>query len=233
MAEKIYTIPVNEAFDKKDGCPFCTLYDMLTSREFEILMGGAMMEPDVRIATNNSGFCDEHFAYLLGMQKRLQVGLILESHLGEKIRKDLKGGAFSKPEKLADSILADADGCYICDKVSEKLSKMFETAAYLYETDSEFRKKLESQPYFCLRHYSRFIKTASAELPKKLFAEFYKTISGLEQSYAETLNEDVSWYCKKFDYRYKDEDWKNSKDSIERTVAFLCGSEHFSMNGKK
>ena len=25
-------------------------------------------------------------------------------------------------------------------------------------------------------------------------------------------------FCKKFDYRYKDEDWKNSKDSVERAV---------------
>ena len=27
--EKIYTIPVNEAFDKKCGCPFCTIERML------------------------------------------------------------------------------------------------------------------------------------------------------------------------------------------------------------
>ena len=100
MAEKIYTIPVNEAFDKKDGCPFCTLYEMLVTREFEILMGGAMMEPDVRIATNEKGFCDEHFAMLLGLQKRLQAGLMLESHLAT-IRKSVE----TKPSIFASGAI--------------------------------------------------------------------------------------------------------------------------------
>lgn len=152
MAEKIYTIPVNEAFDKKDGCPFCTLYEMLVTREFEILMGGAMMEPDVRIATNEKGFCDEHFAMLLGLQKRLQAGLMLESHLSEKVIPTIKGGAFTKPVKVGEKSLELSSDCYICDRVGDKLSKMFETAVYLFDTDSAFKKKLEEQPYFCLRH---------------------------------------------------------------------------------
>lgn len=226
MAEKIYTIPVNEAFDKKDGCPFCTLYEMLVAREFEILMGGAMMEPDVRIATNEKGFCDEHFAMLLGLQKRLQAGLMLESHLSEKVIPTLKGGVLAKPDKVGARAMELAGDCYICDRVTDKLTKMFETAAYLFETDGAFKKKLAEQPYFCLRHYGRFVKTASYELGKKRFAEFYEIISEKEKSYAGTLLEDVSWYCKKFDYRYRDEDWKNSKDSLERTRAFLCGAEH-------
>lgn len=232
MAEKIYTIPVNEAFDKKDGCPFCTLYEMLVQREFEILMGGAMMEPDVRIATNEKGFCDEHFAMLLGLQKRLQAGLMLESHLSEKVIPSLGGGVFAKPDKVGAKVRELAGDCYICDRVDDKLSKMFETAAYLFETDSAFKKKLSEQPYFCLRHYGRFVRTAANELNKKRLAEFYEIISEKEKAYANGLLEDVSWYCKKFDYRYKDEDWKNSKDSLERTKAFLCGSEHTEKSGK-
>ena len=226
MAEKIYTIPVNEAFDKKDGCPFCALYDMLCDREFEILMGGAMMEPDVRIATNKQGFCHRHFVQLLSLQKRLQAGLMLESHLSEHIRPLLEGGFLVKPSATAQKAIDAAEDCYICKRVSEKLSKMFDTAVYLYETEPEFRKKTAEQPFFCLNHYGRFVREASSGLPKKLFAEMYRDVSELEKSYARTLNEDVSWYCKKFDYRYKDEDWKNSKDSIERSVSFLCGSEH-------
>lgn len=226
MAEKIYTIPVNEAFDKKDGCPFCALYELLVQRELESLMEGGVMEPNVRIETNKLGFCDEHFAALLGMQKRLPTALMMETHLSEHIAQILKGGAFAKPGSVADKAVAAADSCFICSNVAEKFDKMFECAAYLYGADGAFKKKLASQPYFCLRHYGKYIKAASGELSKKEFAEFYKTISELEQSYVATLNEDVSWYCKKFDYRYKDEDWKNSKDSIERTIAFVCGSEH-------
>jgi hypothetical protein len=37
----------------------------------------------------------------------------------------------------------------------------------------------------------------------------------------DTLREDIKWFIKKFDYRYEEEPWKNSKDSVERTIKFL------------
>jgi esterase/lipase superfamily enzyme len=46
------------------------------------------------------------------------------------------------------------------------------------------------------------------------------------KGYMETLTEDVSWFCKKFDYRYDKEPWKNSKDSVERAIKFLRSDLH-------
>ena len=37
------------------------------------------------------------------------------------------------------------------------------------------------------------------------------------------MQEDVSWFCRKFDYRYYDEPWYNSRDAVERTVNKLRG----------
>ena len=78
MKEKIYTIPVNEAFEKQDGCPFCRLYRQLEKKEVDRILGAAMMEPDVRIQTNDAGFCGKHYRQMLHKQRRLQLGLILE-----------------------------------------------------------------------------------------------------------------------------------------------------------
>ena len=55
--EQIYTIPVNEAFDASAadstcGCPMCALYRKLEENELELILGASMMEPDVRIKTN-------------------------------------------------------------------------------------------------------------------------------------------------------------------------------------
>ena len=66
MAEKLYTIPINEAFDNAisgEGydCPHCLLQDMLENNELEIILGASMMEPDIRIETNKKGFCKHHF----------------------------------------------------------------------------------------------------------------------------------------------------------------------------
>ncbi len=233
MPEKIYTIPVNEAFeasrdDPSNGCPFCTLYNTLEENELDRILGAAMMEPDVRIETNAKGFCDTHFKMMFVRKNRLGLGLMLESHLAE-IAKGQKSKALSlkAPGIDAEANLEKLEGsCYVCSRIAGNFDKMMETAAYLWDTDGEFRKKTAAQPYFCLPHYRAFLSAARREMNKKTFAAFYEEISALEGGYLSKLNEDVSWFCKKFDYRYNDEPWYDAKDAVERAMMFLSGNLH-------
>ena len=57
-------------------------------------------------------------------------------------------------------------------------------------------------------------------------SDFEKAASSIEENYYAELKEDISWFCKKFDYRYEDEPWKNSKDAVERAIRFLEGDLH-------
>ena len=43
-------------------------------------------------------------------------------------------------------------------------------------------------------------------------------VKKLEQENLDRIQEDISWFIKKFDYRFEKEDWKNSRDAVERTV---------------
>ena len=221
--EKIYTIPVNEAFDacaedQDKGCPFCEMHRVLEENELEIILGASMMEPDIRIKTNEQGFCDKHYSKMLKRKNRLGLALMLESHLAE-VEKDCSGiGAIKKIGKLNDS-------CYVCSRIEHNFGKMFETAAWLYDKDRDFSKKIEKQSYFCLPHYQKLLLASSKALSKKRYADFEQLIKGINQRYLETLKEDVSWFCKKFDYRYREEPWGNAKDSPERAIRFLTGDE--------
>ena len=58
---------------------------------------------------------------------------------------------------------------------------------------------------------------------KKEYAAFYASLETVVTGYFDGLREDVSWFCKKFDYRYDEEPWGNSKDAVERAIAFLAG----------
>ena len=100
---------------------------------------------------------------------------------------------------------------------------MLETALYLYEKDGEFVKKFKSQPYFCLNHFNRLSALAKAKMPKKLYSEFYEDLSATTFGYMDELRGDIKHFIKKFDYRYEDEPWGNSKDSVERAIKFLEG----------
>lgn len=232
--EKIYTIPVNEAFeasaaDHDCGCPFCALYRKLEENELDLILGASMMEPDVRIKTNEQGFCKTHYDMMFTRKNRLGMALMLESHLNQ-LRGETDGKGFSalkgvgvEPMKRLEKL---EGSCYVCGRIEFSLSKMFETAVLLWEQDEAFRKKLRDQPYICLPHYRMFVEAGRKGLPKKLFADFYKEVSEVVNTYFDSLREDVSWFCKKFDYRYDAEPWGNAKDAVERAIKFTSGDMH-------
>ncbi len=227
--EQIYTIPVNEAFDlvkenKECGCPFCHLYRKLQEDEIDIILGASMMEPDIRMRTNDEGFCLTHYNMMLGRKRMLGMGLILESHLDE-VKKKLSAKTLlgTKPSVAISKLGELEESCYVCGRINKNLSAMISTAVYLWETDTEFQKKFELAPYFCLPHYRAMIDYASRKMPKRVFSDFYDAAYAIEERYITELREDVSWFCKKFDYRYDEEPWYNSKDSVQRTIKFLSG----------
>ena len=137
-----------------------------------------------------------------------------------EVQKRLKGSPISRLASV-QSLLALEQDCYVCGRIDKNLSAMIATAVYLYETDEAFRKKFAGQPLFCLPHYRMMIDYASKKMNKRDFKEFFPVAEQIVQGYLETLQKDVSWFCKKFDYRYDEEPWYNSKDSIERSIRFL------------
>ena len=231
MPETIYTIPINEAFDKTAEsesacCPFCELYDMLERNAVDAVLGAAMMEPDVRIETNKLGFCRGHFNKMYEKGNRLGLALILESHISEVNDRIFKKPLFdTKGEKSEDAIEKLSHTCYLCSKIAGSLSKMFSNTIYIWETDEEFRRKFKKQRCFCLPHYKKLLEYGRSGLGKKDFADFFETAKSIEKNYINFLGEDVSWFCKKFDYRYDSEPWGNAKDSVPRALDFLAGGK--------
>ena len=229
---QIFSIPVLEAFeaceaDASVGCPYCKLYRELQSNELEIILGASMMEPDIRIATNEQGFCNKHYGMMLTRRRMLGMGLILESHLAEVKKKVSARALLKDPSTKSMPLITKLNNdCYVCGRINKNLDAIISTTVYLYEKDeNDFRRKFDKPAYFCLPHYTALIEYASKKMDKKLFREFFDVAQGIEEKYIDTLSGDVSWFCKKFDYRYEEEPWYNSKDSVARSIKFLTGSE--------
>ena len=154
MRDNIYTIPVSEVFEPKDGCPICRLRDTLESRCVEYIMGAAMMEPDIRIETNRLGFCTDHFEMMLGQKNRLSLALMLESHLQELRRgkyREITLKAEAKPRKRAEMRTVN-DTCFVCAQIESALGGMLNTVMKQWERDADFRKLFGEQEYICLPH---------------------------------------------------------------------------------
>lgn len=101
---------------------------------------------------------------------------------------------------------------------------MVETTALLYGREPEFRKLFNEQRMFCLPHFRALLVKGREILDKKRYEDFVRDAFAVVSGYAKELGGDVSWFCKKFDYRYEKEDWKNSKDAVERALDFLNGT---------
>ena len=212
MRSDICSIPVEEVFEPKEGCPVCRMRNMLENRMAEYITGAAMMEPEVRKVTNEKGFCRRHYKMILSRKNRLSVALMLESHLKEM-------------EKKIKSPVAKAETsrCFVCDEVERNMTALISNTLKKYESDMEFRRLFEKQETLCLPHFYELCSAADKKMGRRFRGEFKSAAKELTLRSIESLHGDVKHFCDMFDYRNNGEnaDWGNSRDSLERAVLFL------------
>ena len=145
------------------------------------------------------------------------MALMLSTHIEELedrlFKKDLKRNSAAYGEMRKS--------CYLCGRMNLFMHRVLDNICYLYSSDEKFRALFAEQEYFCETHSARLLEMAEKALGKKERAAFNDALNQCNRAYLETLKEDLDWFCKKFDYRYAKEDWKNSKDSIERATKYL------------
>ncbi|MBO7515339.1 MAG: hypothetical protein J6T47_06945, partial [Lachnospiraceae bacterium] len=90
------------------------------------------------------------------------------------------------------------------------------TVHYLWKTDSAFPAKYRKCKGFCTEHYARLIEDAPKELSGRNLDDFIRVTNELYITNMQRIAEDLEWFINKFDYKYKDEPWKNAKDAIIR-----------------
>ena len=224
MRESILTIPVNDVFGPKKGCPICRLRDGIEENICEYIMGAAMMEPDVRIDTNKQGFCHTHYNQLLQQNNRLSLALMLSTHMAEK-EKELFGsklaiGKGKKTEQMGTT-------CFVCSKVSWGINHTLETVFRMYAKDPEFKRLFSQQEYICIPHYKLLLSQGSAQMSKGDFAQFRKELEQLTDSYMKSLTADVEQFSLSFDYRnagnLHNAEMEHVRTSVQRAIEFLTG----------
>ena len=235
MREHIYTIPINDAFDTDCECPVCQFMKNEEKQLIEYTLGASMMEPDERLLSNAEGYCKHHFSMLLNEPNKLSLALILETHLAEirkciEVDKDAvvnsKKGIFSKDntiERCLDKYDEFVNGCVICHKHDKIEEKFVDNIIELYKKEEEFRSKFKKCKGFCVPHFAKIVKHAKKVLSGEKLTEFYKTVYEIEISNLSRVQEDITWFTKKFDFRFADEDWKNSRDAVPRTTEKVIG----------
>lgn len=241
MKEKLYTIPLNDAVNVQDECPFCFIERKLENDMLDFVLGSSSsyMESDIREQTDKAGFCRIHTKKMFDYGNTLGNSLILKTHY-QKLRREMHEqfksftpGKISMLSRLRRSsndenknaIQAWTESkdcsCYICSGIQDTFDRYIETFFYLYRNDPAFKEKILNGKGFCLHHFGILCGSADRLMNDKERAEFYPAMFEVMEKNFERIEEDVVWLIDKFDYRNKDADWKNSKDALQRGMQKL------------
>lgn len=236
MKEQIYTIPVNEGFEAGGECAFCNMMAKLEQDAIEYTLGPSYMEDDIRMETDKIGFCPKHYNNLYHQKNRLGLGLITHTHFKrltadmEKLTKDIKPvkkGIFSKADKsqtqdICDYIDSITKACFVCNKIDKSMDRYIDTFFFMWVKMPEIRDTVKNCKGFCIDHFSTLLRVGEKKLSEKDFKEFVSIVAPIQIENMKRVTDEIEWFTDKFDYRYKDEPWGNSKDAVPRGITKLA-----------
>ena len=248
MRYHIDTIPVWDAAKIDGECLLCALQRRVeTADRVNIRSARGSSAPDVRIQVNKKGFCQHHQRMLFKGDNRLGHALMLESHLTEtrgKLNKafndirraasgnssflDRLSGKTPSPAKAMEAAVQELDAlcstCIVCNAIEDNISRYLHTFFHLYQNDWDSASILRrARGSASPRGAAAQTPRRAAGLPSRELSAFADLICNLETEAFDDIQGDVSWFIKKFDYRFQAEPWKDSRDAVERSVNKLRG----------
>lgn len=209
MKEKIYTIPINEAFESESFCPFCSILSNLETEAISYTVGPAMMEPDFRIITNEKGFCKRHMRELCSKSKALPLSLVFKTHLDSvsDIFENVCNESAKKRQKSKDrqrfteSMRNLECSCAVCDKVNHTFNRYMETFIYMLKKEDGFLNKVLKSEGFCMEHFSMLSSFARESMSETEYEKLFMPIIVLQKMRIDKYRQYIKNFSDSFDYR--------------------------------
>ena len=255
MQDTIYTIPVTEVYENPCECPLCALEARFENDRVNYYLGPSLMEPENRIATNDTGFCGKHFGMMYKTQtNRLGLGLILDTYMTEQIARLRKiAGEKPKQEEGKKSLFGGNRGgkgkdgqraaqgmreywekhsekCCICADLSRTMERYIDVIFHLYFSQKDFRERFDAGQGYCMKHFDLLCEKAEKMLSSGRQDEFLGSLVRQQLENLSRIQEEVNWFTKKFDYRNAQEPWKNSRDALPRGMRKMTGDRGIGEN---
>lgn len=232
-----------DAYRSGDECPFCFIKRNLEQHaiDFTLGSGASYMEDDIRSQTDKAGFCQEHYRQMFVYGNRLGSALIMETHLKSltaglkdemnryrpsgkpplisRFRKTKTPEGDSQANSVTAWIRSRTSSCFICEQIESSYKRYLATFIELFRrSEPEFISLVREAKGYCLPHFADLLEAAQVSLSEKEMLSLTQILFPQMEASLERIGEDVDWFQKKFDYRFKNEDWKNSKDAVQRAM---------------
>lgn len=243
MKETLYTIPLMDAFNEGEECAFCSIERKSEQDALDYILGSAAayMQVDIREVTDKIGFCRDHFKKMFQYGNALGNAIMLSSYyhkvntqLTKRMNSPLakKTKLFKRKADNEDDAQSEVgisgwirdreEECQICGRFKETYARYLDTFFFMLK-DEDFYKTVMSSKGFCLHHYADIMDGIDKKLSGRLKEDAIKDINKLMKENMDRVEEDLAWFIQKFDYRYRDADWKNSRDALQRAMQKIGG----------
>jgi len=218
IKEKIQEIPIWDAFNEDKECPVCVLKKQVEEKIMTRILGNDFFidnrfTDDLKVF----GFCDVHLDKLLKKQDRLTFGIILNRMMEQEIAQieSLKNKKKIFKKKKEVEYLHEKE-CYLCNKIDEFMDLYYDSIITLYKKKDEFKDKFVNSKGFCLEHFWKLYDSTNSKA-------FRNELIDVQLKNMKSTKEDLVYYLDKFDHKNDHLPWKNTRDSIERTIIKLNG----------
>ena len=83
---------------------------------------------------------------------------------------------------------------------------------------------LQSGKGVCLHHLAVILDAAPQYLNDKQQKELRELLFAQMEINLDRMIDELEWFQKKYDYRYRDADWNGAEDSVQRAMQKIAGS---------
>ncbi len=211
---------VLEALQENDGCALCHLEAQAVHQYLNTLLYENVTNAGVRRKLVRSrGFCYRHAYEMLAFRKGLGTGLIYQDQLRIFLR--FLSAMDHRPGGLFQADAPDRwkhhTTCPAC-KVQEESRRRYVQVLARGLGETEMAEAFEASAGLCVPHFLLVWQAARGVALRRRIRE-------MQQTKISELLKEVEEFCRKQDYRFKDEPFGAEADSWIRAVRMMVGWE--------
>ena len=229
---------VHDAYAEGGECPLCTLADKTEETLLDSFQHSRIMEPNVRVKTNESGFCARHYRGLYARENKLGLGLVVHTHLRAALPRyraafDLllsgasanrRGG--ERIEEAAASLAALHESCFICDLLAADMDRFAFTVLYLWEKDPDFLPVFRASRGFCIEHFLSVLAVARKLLRRERLQRWLNDVLPLMRGSLERLEGELLAFTGLYHDQNRSLGTDEERSALRRALQKLAGG-HF------
>lgn len=121
-------------------------------------------------------------------------------------------------------IRLEESSCHICNIIKTQFQRYLATFFVLYQQrDSEFMELLQGGKGVCIYHLADVLDAAPKYLNDKQQKDLRDLLFAQIETSLDRMIDQLEWFQKKYDYRYRDAEWNGCEDAVQRAMQKIAG----------